>query len=237
MLVLLAPLRAGLSLDHARHAQVLLGSEVWSRILRIENITRDGRHPRELHALVFEFGGILWFYASHEGTQSLSLHVGNLEEEKRDLAPLLTAIEPGFRRWREVDGRNVRVNSKARLPNGCWIESVVALRERIAAGEPVRQPRLLAYYVETPAGLAGHTVLAYLRGDRLVVFDSVQPFKDFLLPMALNNDPLTVARLLEGLRVVKAREWPLDAAVEMPARAAPIAATACALEKAACRGE
>ena len=51
----------GSGLASARQAQVLLGSEVWSQVIRIENTGSTVRHPRVVHALVFELAGILWY--------------------------------------------------------------------------------------------------------------------------------------------------------------------------------
>lgn len=215
LLLASADLRADSSLSHVRHAQMLLGPATWSRVIHIENSTRDGRYPRELHALVFEVAGLLWFYTPGEGTQSFSLHRGNLPAEKADFAPLLRDIEPGFRRWSEVTGGGVTIERGARLPNGCFIESLVALRERLLVGEPIVQPRLLSYYRETAAGVLGHTVLAYQRGDRIAIYDHAQLDQRERLFSAQLSAPLPLARAFEGRRVVRARELPLDVAVEM----------------------
>lgn len=209
-----AGLRADSSLSHVRHAQMLLGPATWSRVIRIENSTPDGRYPRELHALVFEVAGLLWFYTPAEGTQSFSLHRGRLEEEKADFAPLLRDIEPGFRQWREVGGPGVAIERGARLPNGCFIESLVALRARLLAGERMSQPRLLSYYRETLGGVFGHTVLAYQRGDLIVVYDHALSERQERLFSASLAEPLPLARAFDGKRVVRAREIPLNVTVE-----------------------
>ncbi len=218
------PLRADATLRDARHAQLLLGPGVWSRLLSLENTERPSRYPRQFHALVFEFAGLLWFYTSGEGTQSFSLHRGNLEAEKRDFSPLLRDIGPGLGRWREVDAAHLAVDLAGPLPNGCWIESVVALRERLAAGETVRRPRLLSYYYERMTGLVGHTVLAFEQDGRLVVHDPARPDRSWRFPPELGRDPLAVARSVEGARVRRARELMLDPVVAAPeARGATIA--------------
>ena len=152
------------SLVNARRAQALLGSDVWSEVIRIENDARNSRYPRSLHALVFELAGILWFYTEADGTQSFSLHQGQLAAEKANYAPLLRDIEPGFTRWTAVAADVAAGNSlppEAPLPNGCFIESYAALRMLVARGVPVREPRLLSYYAQGKVRQAGHTVLAY----------------------------------------------------------------------------
>ncbi len=214
LLLAAAGLRADSSFSHVRHAQALLGPATWSRIIRIENSTGDGRYPRELHALIFEVAGLLWFYTPGEGTQSFSLHRGRLEAEKADFGPLLRDIDPGFGRWREVSGGRRAITRGARLPNGCFIESLVALRERLLAGERLSQPRLLSYYRETAGGILGHTVLAYESDGRIAVYDHAlaeQRERFFSVNLAA---PLPLARALEGKRVVRAREIALDAALE-----------------------
>ena len=77
--VLLAGERADLT--NARSAQAILGADVWSQVIRIENTGSTKKYPRTVHALVFEVAGILWFYQDGEGTQSFSLHRGRLEAE------------------------------------------------------------------------------------------------------------------------------------------------------------
>lgn len=209
-LAVVTALRADVTLPQVRQAQVVLGSDTWSRIIAIENVASRSGYPRALHALVFELAGRLWFYTPIDGTQSFSLHRNALAEEKADFGPLLRAIEPGFQAWREVEAENVRPSGAA-LPNGCFIESVVALRQRIEAGELPRAPRLLAYYIDTTSGLKGHTVLAYEQGDEIAVVDTAQPGRTIRVPQARATDPLRLARAVEGKRVVRARELRLDA--------------------------
>jgi hypothetical protein len=205
-LLVATTMRADVSLDAARRAQVLLGSDVWSEVIRVENRARPSRYPREFHALVFELAGVLWFYTSTDGTQSFSLHRGLLTEEKADFAPLLRAIEPGFQRWSVV---TAEAPAPGKLPKGCFIESVAALRARLARGEMTMQPRLLCYYVEKSFGLAGHTVLAYATRDGVEVIDpdDAPPVR---LDAALTDDALTWARALRGSEITRARFVPLD---------------------------
>lgn len=165
--LILAALRPALgaatSLDHARQAQALLGPRIWSRIVEIGNDAPRSVYPRELTALVFEFGGLLWFYNDTDGTQSFSLHLGRLAEEKADFGPLLAALEPGFRRYRimAADAGPPTPAPGGALPNGCFIESAAALRLRIERGDLIEEARLLSFYVRTAGGVRGHTVLVY----------------------------------------------------------------------------
>lgn len=211
--LLYAALRADGTLAAARHAQALLGPDTWSRLIAIENTSAESRYPRALHALVFELAGILWVYTAIDGTQSFSLHVGRLEEEKADFGPLLREIDPGFRRWREVSGKPLAAKRDVALPNGCFVESIVALRERLASGERVRNPRLLSYFVPTPNGAVGHTVLVYEGAKRIAVLDSAQPERQIRLPFTAGVSPLALARAIEGPEVLRARELKLDAVV------------------------
>lgn len=213
LLLAIAVLRADESLAHARRAQLLLGADIWSRLIRVENHAEDSRYPRLVHALVFELAGVLWFYTSADGTQSFSLHRDRLAGEKADFGPLLRDIEPGFARWKNVsaakaDAALARAVDHA-LPNGCFIESVAALRTRLLTGAPTRNPRLLSYYVPTADGRQGHTVLAYETSRGVEIFDSAQPERLFLLPRETAGDPLALARAFDGADVVQARALPV----------------------------
>ena len=196
------------SLEQARRAQALLGSDVWSQVIRVENRDRTAHYPRVVHALVFEFADMLWFYTSSEGTQSFSLHRGRLAEEKADFAPLLREIHPGFTKWTVEPGAPAVVDGNLR--NGCFIESVVALRDRLLRGGETVHPRLLSYYVITPEGQRGHTVLTYEAGGRVEVIDSAQTGKPFTFPATVAGDALKLAREFQGPEVSSARLFPID---------------------------
>ena len=203
------------TLLHARRAQALLGSEVWSRVIRIENDKPSARHPRVVHALVFEMADILWFYHAPEGTQSFSLHRGRLAEEKANFAPLLRDINGWFNRWTVVNDMTALPEARDELPNGCFIRSIVALRDRLLAGGEVVRPHLLSYYIDTRSGLAGHTVLAYETAGRVEVIDATRPNGHFSLPATLAKDALKLARAMEGNKVAAARLLPLSPTVSL----------------------
>jgi hypothetical protein len=225
-------LRAGgksdASLLHARQAQALLGADVWSQVIRIENEHKSRQYPRVVHALVFEFADILWFYTDSEGTQSFSMHRGLLAEEKADFAPLLAAIEPGFKHWTTVDDRSPLPVSSAALLNGCFIESVVTLRDRLLRGDEAVRPQLLSYYIDTRSGLKGHTVLSYETDGRTEVIDSAQEGKRFTFDSALRRDALKLARALRGPEVSSARlfsvDWPMARAAYLAGGTLPVSA-------------
>ena len=202
---------ADVSLRNARRAQAELGAEFWSEVIRIENNSLASRYPRELHALVFELAGILWFYSDADGTQSLSLHRGRLAEEKADLAPLLRAIEPGFARWSVVPGgAGGPKGRRPELANGCFIDSIAVLRERLAHGAEIAGARLLSFYVDSKIGRAGHTVLTCETAQQIEVIDPLEPGRVRRFAVALGTDALALARALEGGSIVKARWVPLD---------------------------
>lgn len=205
------------SLLHTRRAQALLGPEVWSQIIRIENGGRPSQYPRSLHALIFELEGILWFYTPVDGTQSFSLAYGRLEEEKRDFTLLLRDIDPGFGRWRVVGpdekprrGRTRRSEREEKLPNGCFIESVVALRALSAGDATLAAPRLLSYYIGGQKRLKGHTVLVCASAESVIVFDPDRPGEVLRFPVALGLEPRKLARALEGSEVDRVRVLPLE---------------------------
>ncbi|MBM3851534.1 MAG: hypothetical protein FJ399_00100 [Verrucomicrobia bacterium] len=212
---------ADLSLLHARRAQALLGPDVWSQIIRIENTDRWSNYPRVLHAVVFELAGILWFYTDFNGTQSFSLHRGRLAEEKADFAPLLREIDPGFQHWLAVEldlAATASVAPDAPLPNGCFIESYAAYRLRVSRGAPISDARLLSYYLGGSGGTrAGHTVLAYSVPGGVTVVDPAEPGQERLLARSAGSDPVRLARALHGGVITRARVIPL----EPPAGAVP----------------
>ena len=197
------------SLADAHRAQALLGPDLWSRVIRIENDARNSRYSRVVHALVFELDGVLWFYTDADGTQSFSRLRGRLDEDKAGFGPLLRDIEPGFARWSEIPAQLPPVAATGKLRNGCFVESVAALRERLARGGSAVHPQLLAYYVNTSGGTLGHTVLVSETGDRIEVFDPERRGEARFFPPRLLTDPLALARTLAGDRVAKARLVPI----------------------------
>ncbi len=207
-MLLASLLRAATPLENARRAQALLGAGVWSQVIEIENAAGGARYPAVVHALVFEFAGILWFYTDADGTQSFSLHRGRLAAEKADFAPLLREIDPGFGRWTvlpSAPAASVALAELEPLTNGCFIESVVALRARVAAGRPIRAPRLLSYYLNDGTARIGHTVLAYEVGGHVEIFDPGRPEARLSFPLRSAREPLALAQALEKRVVEKAR--------------------------------
>ena len=193
-------------LENARHAQALLGPQIWSQVITVVNEARGSAYPKTVHALVFELMGILWLYTDIDGTQSFSLHRDRLAEEKADFGPLLKDIEPGFSRWSVASTTATRPRAQAEpLPNGCFIESVAALRRRLARGEAADNPRLLTFYVNSGLRKKGHTVLVYNVGEVVEVIDSSRPAQPLGFASQTGREALRLARALEGSAVVKAR--------------------------------
>jgi hypothetical protein len=160
------------SVASARHAQALLGNEVWSQVIQIENTGATKRYPRTVYALVFELGDVLWFYTDCEGSQYLSRHRCKLAADKANFGPLLKELHPGFERWSLVqtgfDPVTVKTGS---LPNGCFIESVACLRQRLMAGNTVRRPRILCYVEKSGQQYVGHAVLTFETATGMTVID------------------------------------------------------------------
>jgi hypothetical protein len=201
-----AGVRADTSLDNAQLAQEMLGAETWSRIIRIENVGRTNRYPRTLHALVFEAAGVLWFYSSCDGTQSFSLHLNQLDSEKANFGPLLKDIEPGFARWVVIPSQPPSRRPQAgKLANGCFIESLAAFRSELAVGRPIVRARLLSYYAAPSVNRPGHTVLLLESGDDVHVIDPRKPATTLKFSRTLADDPLRLARVLDGAHISSAR--------------------------------
>lgn len=202
---------AASSLEHARRGQAMLGPERWSQVIRIENTARSSDYPREVFGLVFELGGLLWFYTASEGTQSLSLHENDLVAEKADLAPLLQAIDPGFTRYEVMPATAMRDEraKRRRLPNGCLIESYAELRRRVLNGERITDGRLLTLYYNGEGRRAGHTVLSYQTPEGTFVFDPLTPAIRRRLRVGLSASAMEVGRKLPvPFSVIEARWVP-----------------------------
>jgi hypothetical protein len=220
-----SPLSGQTSLDYARRARALLGEGVWSRVLEIRNENRRSPYPNIVHALVFELAGILWFYTDTDGTQSFSLHRGRLAEEKADFSPLLRGIDAGFSHWSVLAPATEPAGAGLPLKNGCFIESIVELRARVARGARVGAPRLLSYYAKSSLGQEGHTVLAYDVDRRTEIYDPARPQSKFSFPLTRGRAPLALAQALDRREIVGARYLTLEtesgpglfAAREMPA--------------------
>ncbi len=158
------------NLEAVNGARMLLGRDAWSRALEIENTGVTSLYPKTTYALVFEFNDILWFYTPHDGTQSLTLYSNQLEHDKTHLQPMLTEIHRGFTRFRELPESTEDV-AIGKIPNGCFIESVVAARELFATGEPVLRAGVLLYYAKGQSR-QGHAVLAYETEKGVFIDDS-----------------------------------------------------------------
>jgi hypothetical protein len=196
------------SLESVRRAQSLLEPHVWTEAVRIENSAASSRYPRVLNALIFQLDSVLWFYTPTDGTQSLSLFRGRAEADKRDLGPLLAAIDQGFTHWDVLPQASAPLPGKARPPNGCFIESMALLFQKLEYGSRIENPQLLSYYVALPGGIRGHTVLQFTSGGRVQVVDPDRPTRTIGIHYANENDPKSVADRIRG-DIANARHLPL----------------------------
>jgi hypothetical protein len=196
------------SLDAVRQAQRLLDAHAWTEAVRIENTSAQSRYPHVVHALVFQLDNVLWFYTPTDGTQSLSVYRNHAEADKRDLGPRFLAIDAGFGRWEILPPAYDPQPIQARLPNGCFIESMALLFEKMADGTRIENPRLLSYYVALPGGIRGHTVLEYTAGGMVQIIDPYRPSKTLRFRAANENNPKSIADRIRG-DIAKARYLPL----------------------------
>jgi hypothetical protein len=198
-------------LGDAIGARSMLGASTWARLVRIENSNprgpwRRGAYPRVVHAVVFELSGILWFYTSTDGTQSLSLTRGTLERDKANPGALFRAIDRGFTSWTWVEEPAGAWNVASRTPpNACFIESVALLYRRLAGGEEASSPELLSYYVDTPGGRLGHTVLVFGTAGGLAALDPESPEKEISFPSYVGKEPMALSAFMRGGRISSAR--------------------------------
>ncbi len=189
-------------------------------MITIENKGSTARYPRTVHALVFELVGILWFYTDSEGTQSFSTYRGRLDEDKANFAPLLREVSRGFAGWKVVadDVAPLAVDS-SRLLNGCFVESVANLRQRLLLGDDVTSPKLLSYYAGSGNHVAGHTVLTYETAAGVRVIDPVDPTRPMLYPRELARNAAALGSALVGRLIEKAVWVPVsDFATELVSR-------------------
>jgi hypothetical protein len=203
-------------LADALAARSLLGTDTWSRIVRIEYAgdrglqTRTG-YPSATYALIFELSGILWFYCDTDGTQSLSVRRGSADSDKLNPGPLFKAISPKFGAWEWVDSpAHLDEGRHGQPPNDCFIECLAILRGKIAEGTELHSPRLLFYYVNTATGRLGHTVLTFLTQYGLMAVDPEIPGEEIGIPADAAGDLRSIAHFLRGGNVACARELPLD---------------------------
>ena len=196
------------ALENVQRARTLLGPDVWSRVVRVENVARSSIYARTVHALIFETSGILWFYTDVNGTQSLSLHRHNLAAEKADLLPLLQKIEPGFVRFEIVDSDAAkRIEKPASIPNGCMIESLAAARKLVDEGVEVKRAALLSFYFNVNQTIHGHTLLGYESDDGAFLLDPADPDRRIYVGDRLPDEPMVLASKVDrpGVSIFKAR--------------------------------
>lgn len=185
------------ALDAARQARELLGPETWAEVVLVRNDEPDDLYPAAFPALVFELERRLWCYVPGRGTQSLSIYGGRLEADKAEVGALLREMRGGFAAHEVIDPPGAPVAPSllaARLPAGCFVESVAELRRMIAAGAPPDVARLLAYYGAAGSGQPGHTVLYLERGGERLWFDPEEPGRVSRLPATVPVDALAIAR-------------------------------------------
>lgn len=217
-------------LADALAARSMLGADTWSRVVRIDssrpgNILRRGPYPRIVYALVFELSGILWFYTDVDGTQSLSLTTNTADRDRADPGPLFRAIDPGFTRWSWVEAPRVPAGPEPRRPrNACFVESVAELDRRIASGGEAGSPMLLSYYVDTPGGRLGHTVLLFRTSIGLSAIDADESDRPIPIPGDLGSDARTLSAYLRGGPVAAARTIPIACPRKPPAEWAALPA-------------
>ncbi len=182
----------------AFRAQALLGSGVWSRVLRINNNQpgKGSHYPAKFYGLIFAFEGMRWLYTELDGTQSLSQIRGRLAADKANPGPLLLAIEPGLTVFKNVTGQNaVPANFAAGpLPYDCFILSVARWLELLREANPPERARLLACYM--PSIREGHTLIEYWRDGRRFVFNPWAPRWRKTRPWNGSDDPVELARAI-----------------------------------------
>jgi hypothetical protein len=201
-----AILRAGASeLNAVVQARRLLTSGVWSQVIRVTNDRPGKAIAKQAWGLAFELGSRIWVYLPRVGTQSPAVRAGDLEEHRKNLAPVLEGIDSGFGTYEVVEpDRNTLVtvsDSSAELPNACLIESLATLRNMVLSGEDIERADLLMYYANVPSAPPGHTVLIYETDSGRFAWDPVDPDRITKLSARVRDDPLSVARVVADRKV------------------------------------
>ena len=95
------------------------------------------------------------------------------------------------------------------LPNGCFIDSLAALTDRVQRGEYIERARLLSCYVDTSVGLRGHTVLTYETPRGLFLLDPGRSPEPRMVPREWADDAVALASMaLQGAKIARARWVP-----------------------------
>jgi hypothetical protein len=197
------------SMLYARQASEMLGPTLWKRVIRVHNSATESRYPQSFGAVVFEMGGILWFYTATDGTQSLSVRLGHAKEDEQDFGPLLILIDSGFSRW-EFTSESPGPDEKGPVPpNACFIQSIALLRHSLAVGLSAEHAKLLSYYVTLPTGVKGHTVLYLETKKGRIIIDPLMQQTALLIPSASTGDPRCVACCIRR-DITSARWVPID---------------------------
>ncbi len=184
------------SRESAFWGKELLGPATWSRVLLIENAAPTIRYPAKFYALAFEFEGLLWFYTETDGTQSLSQHFGQVRTDKQNCLALARGLHPGFTRVTDgaCDQPPLTALIDNKLPRGCFLYCILNWRRLETFGTPARG-QLLTYYINTPDGSRGHTVLLYRYGRKHFLFDPADTELERALLTPPPEDPLEAANV------------------------------------------
>jgi hypothetical protein len=187
-------------------ARRILPSGLWSKPLRIRNVVPMHGYPKNVHALVFEFGDVLWLYTPYDGTQSLSHNVGKTSEDKARLGELLGEVFQGYRGHDIIEEELAACRTPSAEPrNVCFLRSIAALFKCCSDEAKVREAALLSYYYSGSTN-RGHTVLVYRTDEGTFMLDPGVSEKPVPLASSQISDPMTFANAAEGqLSVAKAR--------------------------------
>ena len=187
----LTPLFAG-SRESAFLARDLLGPQIWTRVVRIENDPAiDARHPAEFHGLVIAFADILWFYDDIDGTQNLSMRRGQLADDRENLGRLLRTVVPGLTGFEEETEPPPPGAMPQKLPNACFVACLKRWQALQESAHPPKRVRLIACF--PPESTQGHMILEYRRGLRRFIFDPDRPTEQITIPLWVSGNPLSIA--------------------------------------------
>ena len=145
------------AVGQVRLARERVGAKTWSREVLLELREATDVFPREVAALVFEYQGILWLYTPYDGTRSLALLLAGARPERVNLAGIIRPQISTVLAVRTLADEG-RPEPGGHLRQGCFIDSLAALRREISTGAGIRRAALLCYYTLGDGMKGAHTV-------------------------------------------------------------------------------
>ncbi len=201
-------LQASGDIEHVLKARSLLGADLWSKVLKIQETSRTNQVS---YALVFEFNRVLWYYSPLEGTRSLSHRIGRAVEDKQRVLDLVKSLFPKLLLVESIDIPQLSKPAGGSIPNGCFISSIAALRDRASQLGNDCEAFLFSYYWRPKSLLVGHTVLLLKSARESLVVDLSRAWPmEMSVEPSLAQNPKALAETIDpDIKVLETRLLPV----------------------------